>query len=116
VGLSELNAVRSYISQILAHLLKLRGWRELDADQYWRGEIIVVQGNLSDRVAPSMRQRIDLSKIYDRVRQQIALTTYGGKSALPSPAICPVTLDQLVRSTCAELEQAFATATGHESA
>jgi len=116
VGLSELNAVRSSVSQNLVHLLKLHGWPELDADQHWRGEIIAFQGSLADRFAPSMRQRIDLDKIHDRARRQVALTTYGGKPAPRSPAACPVTLDQLLSASCEELEQAFSAAAAGEGA
>ena len=36
VGISELNAVQSHLEQILVHLLKLRGWPEVGADQHWR--------------------------------------------------------------------------------
>jgi hypothetical protein len=40
VGLSELHAVESYLEQLLAHLLKLRGWPEFEARDHWRGEIV----------------------------------------------------------------------------
>jgi hypothetical protein len=33
VGISELNAVQSYLDQILVQLLKLHGWPELDSQQ-----------------------------------------------------------------------------------
>jgi hypothetical protein len=109
VGLSELNATKSYIRQMIVHLLKLHGWPELDADQHWRAEIAAFQTELVDHFAPSMRQRIDMAKIYERVLRQIELTQYGGKRALLSPAICPVTLDQLLTASCADLEAAFST-------
>jgi hypothetical protein len=111
VGLSQLNAVRSYLSLMLVHLLKLHGWPEMDAEQHWRGEIDAFQGSLVNQFAPSMRQRIDLSALYSRAMRQIARTTYGGKRALPCPANCPVTLDQLVNSPSEDLEEAFAVAT-----
>jgi Domain of unknown function DUF29 len=107
VGLSELNAVHSYLRQILVHLLKLHGWPELSSDAHWRGEIVAFQSDAVRRFAPSMRQRIDLEKIYDRAVQQIEVTRYGGKSALTPPAKCPVTLDQLLNASCADLEAAF---------
>src|SRR4030081_1511628 len=56
VGLSELNAVHSYLDQILVHLLKLHGWPELDSEQHWRAEIVAFQTRLERRFAPSMRQ------------------------------------------------------------
>jgi hypothetical protein len=108
VGISELNAVHSYLRQILVHLLKLHGWPDLESEQHWRGEIVAFQSDAARRFAPSMRQRIDLAKIYDQARRQIDLTRYGGKPALAPPAICPVTLDELLATPVEDLEAAFA--------
>lgn len=104
VGLSELHAVYSYLDQILVHLMKLHGWPELDSEHHWRAEIVAFQTRLERRFAPSMRQRIDLRKIYDRSRRQIDLLRYAGKVARPCPTACPVTLDQLLNASIEELE------------
>jgi Domain of unknown function DUF29 len=106
VGISELHAVQSYLDQILVHLLMLHGWPELDADQHWRAEIVAFQTSLERRFAPSMRQRIDLPKIYNRAKQQIDVLRYGGRPAQASPATCPVTLDQLLTASPEDLEAA----------
>jgi hypothetical protein len=108
VGLSELNAVRSFIGQILAYLLKLHGWPDLEADNHWRAEIIAFQGSLQDRFAPSMRQRIDLDKIHARAVRQIADSRYGGRPGRKPPEACPVTLDQLLNDPVDALEAAVA--------
>jgi Domain of unknown function DUF29 len=108
VGISELNAVHSYLDQILAHLLKLRGWPEIDSERHWRAEIVAFQTGMERRFAPSMRQRIDLAKIYDRAKRQIDLLRHGGTPASAPPATCPVTLDQLLNASVEELEAAFA--------
>jgi hypothetical protein len=108
VGLFELNAVRSYLSLVLVHLLKLHGWPEMDAGQHWRSEIVAFQGNLADRFAPSMRQRIDLAGLYDRARRQVALISYAGKPPRLSPAVCPMSLDDLMTASCKDLVQAIA--------
>jgi len=109
VGLSELNAAKSYIRQMIVRLLKLHGWPEFDADQHWRAGIAALQTELPDHFAPSMRQRIDIGKIYERAPRQIELARYGGKPAVTPPAECPVTLDQLLSASCADLEAAFST-------
>jgi hypothetical protein len=90
---------------MIVHLL--HSWPGLDSEQHWRAEIVAFQTELMDHFAPSMRQRIDLAKIYDRAKRQIELLSYGGKSALPRPENCPVTLDQLLTASVAELESAF---------
>jgi hypothetical protein len=92
---------------MIVHLLKLNGWPGLDADHHWRAEIAAFQTELTDHFAPSMRQRIDLAKVYDRAKREIELLSYGGKSALPPPESCPVTLDQLLTAPVADLESAF---------
>lgn len=107
LGLSELNAVQSYLRQMLVHLLKLRGWPELGAERHWRAEIVAFQADASQRFSPSMRRRIALDEVYGRAVRQIDVTAYDGISAQYSPETCPVTLDQLLNVSCAELEAAF---------
>lgn len=114
LGLSELNAVQSYLRQILVHLLKLHGWPDLGADQHWRAEIVAFQSDAARRYTRSMRQRIDLEKLHGRAVKQIEVTVYGGKTARTPPVPCPVTLDRLLEASCAELEAAFAAAAGAE--
>jgi predicted nucleotidyltransferase len=109
VGLAELHAVESYLEQLLAHLLKLRGWPNLGASNHWRGEIATFQAGAVRRFAPSMRQRIDLAGLYATAVQQIEPRSYGGVAAPTAPATCPVTLDQLLGLPRAELEAAFST-------
>jgi hypothetical protein len=82
VGLSELNAVRSFFRQMLAHLMKLRGWPANEACDRWRDEIATFQVEAIARFAPSMRQRIDLAKIYALADRQAA----HARRARPRPA------------------------------
>jgi hypothetical protein len=110
VGLSELHAVQSYLRQMLLHLLKLRGWPTLSACQHWRGEVVAFQSEAVSRFAPSMRRRIDLDNVYERAARQIEPLRYGGNPAPAPPAICPVSLDQLLNASRTELEAAFASA------
>jgi hypothetical protein len=69
---------------------------------------VAFQSDAERRFAPSMRQRIDLAKLYGRAVRQIELTRYGGQPGLTPPPNCPVSLDQLLTATCDELEAAFA--------
>jgi hypothetical protein len=107
VGISELNAVRSYLRQMLAHLLKLYGWPDSDSGGHWRNEVATFQVDAIARYAPSMRQRIDLPKVYELAQRQIAPMRLGDLSRLAAPLQCPVTLDQLLSGSVDELEAAF---------
>jgi hypothetical protein len=106
VGLSELHAVASFLEQLLTHLLKLRGWPDLNARDR-RSEIVAFQAGARRRFAPSMRQRIVLEELYGSAVRQVEKLRYGGHDAPAAPATCPVTLDQLLRSPTEELELTF---------
>jgi hypothetical protein len=100
VGRSELHAVESYLRLMLVHLLKLRIWPDDPAARHWRGEIVAFQQNMDDRFTPSMRQRIDLARLYGQALQQI-----DDESVAPIPRACPFTLDQLLTEKRVALEQ-----------
>ena len=112
LGISELNAVRSYLRQILVHLLKLHAWPGHDAARHWRSEVIAFQSDAAQRFAPSMRQRIELEKIHARAVRQVEPLYQDGVPVPPPPASCPVTLDQVLNASCRELEAAFAATPG----
>jgi hypothetical protein len=107
VGLSQLNAVHSFLRQMLAHLLKVSGWPESDACDHWRNEVATFQVEAIARYAPSMRQRIDLPRAYELAQRQIAPMRRGDHAGLPEPASCPVTLDRLLTASVEDLEAAF---------
>ncbi len=107
VGLSQLNAVHSYLRQMLAHLLELYGWPDSDAREHWRNELATFQVDAIARYAPSMRQRIDLPRTYELAQRQIAPMRRGDHAGLPALASCPVTLDQLLTASVEDLETAF---------
>jgi Domain of unknown function DUF29 len=71
VGLSELHAVESYLDLILVHLLKVHGWPNSLSIRHWRTEIASFQKNAVRRFSPSMRQRIDLAKLYSDALEQL---------------------------------------------
>ena len=114
VGLSELHAVQSYLEQILVHLLKIQAWPSSDAVNHWRAEIVAFQGSAERRFAPSMEQRIDLTKLYQRALRQVA-TLSGGKVPANWPQACPFTLSALLRQDWIELEQMFQSALANDS-
>jgi hypothetical protein len=103
VGLSELHSVQSYLNLMLVHLLKIWLWPDSEALRHWRGEIVAFQKNAGRRFAPSMRQRIDMTRLYnDAIEQLEASESPGSLRRLPEG--CPFTLDQLLYDKWASLE------------
>ena len=105
VGLSELHAVESFIDLMLTHLLKVHGWPASAAGHHWRTEIAAFQRDMVRRFAPSMRQRIDLEKLYQGAADGLAGEEYDGQPPRNWPLSCPFTLDYLLTERCAVLEQ-----------
>jgi hypothetical protein len=105
VGLSELHAVQSYLNHMLVHLLQLRGWPDSLSANHWRVELVAFQKDAARRFAPSMRQRIDLARLYADALEQLEPLQGEGAAPLPWPAECPFTLDQLLHDKRAALEE-----------
>jgi Domain of unknown function DUF29 len=105
VGLSELHAVEGCLDLILVHLLKVRGWPDSPSLAHWRGEIGSFQKNAARRLAASMRQRIDLAKLYRDAVEQLVGVDYDGVAPLAWPDACPFTLDDLLTERRVLLEE-----------
>ena len=104
VGLSELNAVRSYLRQMLVHLLKIQGWPDNSAAEHWRAEVGSFQADAVQRFAPSMRRRINLGTLYDKALTQLKGIKYDGASPSAWPDVCPFTLNELLNEERISLE------------
>jgi hypothetical protein len=107
VGLSQLNAVRSYLRQMLVHLLKLQGWPNSVSANQWRQEVMAFQADAEQRFAPSMRQAIDLDALYAKAVRQVRGAEIDGAPPLPWPAACPVGLDALLNDDAGALAARF---------
>jgi hypothetical protein len=105
VGLSELHSVESYLDLMLVHLLKVRGWPNSPSIRHWRAEIGSFQKNAARRFSPSMRQRIDLAKLYSDALEQLEGVDYDDVAARAWPAACPFTLDGLLTDRRSGLEE-----------
>ena len=105
VGLSELRAVESCVDRVLVHLLKVQGWPNSPSVRHWRVEIASFQKNAARRFAPSMRQRIDLARLYADALEQLDDVNYDDVAPLPWPDLCPFTLEQLLNDNRRSLEQ-----------
>jgi hypothetical protein len=108
VGLSELNAVRSYLRQMLVHLLKLYGWPDSTASDHWRLELRGFQADAVQRFAPSMRQRIEVTTLYRRAYMQLEGLSLDNRPPRQFPEACPFSLDDLLEGDPRELESRLA--------
>jgi hypothetical protein len=64
VGKSELRATRSFIRNILVHVLLLAFDTRSSARLRWKAEIVVFHAGLRHFATPSMRQLIDLDELW----------------------------------------------------
>ena len=97
VGRSELAAVESQVQNIFVHLMKLVIEPHSEAARHWRGEIVAFHGEATRRYAPSMRQRIDVNRLWERARLQSMLmseTPEQLEAVLPKQS--PIQLDELL--------------------
>jgi Domain of unknown function DUF29 len=95
VGSEQLHAVEALLGQALRHMLKAEAWPLHRDAPTWRADAIDFRGQAADRFAPSMRQRLDLAKLYRRALRALP-DTLDGQPPLPVPLVCPVTLDELL--------------------
>ena len=95
VGQSQIDAVESWWFQAFLHDLKAEAWplsRDVPA---WRGDARGFRAQARRRYRPSMRQKLNVPGIYADALSALP-DTMDGQPPLPVPAICPVTLDELV--------------------
>jgi len=95
VGSEQLHAVVSLLRQALIHMLKAEAWPLSREVPHWQAEARRFRIDAADRYAPSMRQRIDVDRIYRQALRGLP-ETIDGQPALPVPEGCPVTLNELL--------------------
>lgn len=95
VGNEQRHAVESLLLQALLHMLKAEAWPlSLDVP-HWHSEARLFRAQAANRYAPSMRQRLNLGRIYSQAVRAVP-DTIDGVQPLPVSAGCPVTLDELL--------------------
>jgi hypothetical protein len=95
VGSERQHAVESLLVQALIHMLKAAAWPLARGTANWRAEAIRLRGDAAARFVPSMRQRVDLQRLYVRAISAVPEIN-DGQPPLPLPQACPVTLDELL--------------------
>jgi hypothetical protein len=95
VGRSELHAVETLLGQALRHMLKAAAWPLARDVPDWVADTIDFRQQAQRRFTPSMRQRLNLARLYTQALRALPETT-DDQPPLPLPAACPVTLDELL--------------------
>jgi Domain of unknown function DUF29 len=95
VGLSQLRAVESHLILALLHDLKAEAWPLARDEPHWRAEARMHRDDARRHFSPSMRQRLDIAKLYRQARRGMP-EKIDGTAPLPVPAVCPVSLDELL--------------------
>jgi hypothetical protein len=95
VGNEQVHAVRSLLTQALLHDLKAEAWPLSPEVPHWRAEGRRFRIDAADRFTPSMRRRLDVAQLYHRALRTMP-DSIDGQPPLPVPAVCPMTLDELL--------------------
>jgi len=95
VGRSQLSAVRSYITQALAHHLKIQAWPQSQAVPGWQSEAIRFRQEAAEAFVPSMRQHIDIARLYALAIRRLP-ATIDDQPSMPIPETRPLTLNALL--------------------
>lgn len=95
VGREQLHAVESLLLQAIVHMLKARSWPNARDAGVWLADSMNFRAQAANRFVPSMRQRIDLARLYRQARRALP-PTMEGVVPWPVPDECPLSLDALL--------------------
>ncbi len=101
VGIGEVHAVESLLLQAILHDLKAIAWPSMQPLEHWRAEARSFRAQAALRFAPSMRQRIDVVKLYARAARAMP-DTVEGQPPLPVPGSIAMTIDDLLNQPVGE--------------
>ncbi len=96
VGRAQFNAVQSHLRLAMLHLLKIRAWPNARDVEHWREEVANHRSDAADAFSPSMRQRVDLPKLYRRAVKALERTDDGVPQEQEPPGECPFDLGWLL--------------------
>jgi hypothetical protein len=94
VGRSELRSCQSLLRQALRHMLKAEAWPLSRDAPTWQADAIDFRRQAKDAFTPSMRQRIDVARLYQEALRALP-ETIDGEQPLPIQSAMP-TLDELL--------------------
>jgi len=95
VGNEQVHAVRSLLIQAMLHDLKAEAWPLARNVPHWRAEARRFRADAADRYTASMRQKIDLPRLYRRALNAVP-ESMDGQKPLQLPTVCPfASVDEL---------------------
>ena len=100
LGKRDVRDVESLIRQILLHALKIVLDPQADAARHWRSEILGFQDQAHRAFSPSMQQKIDLDRVWNKAVEQVgalldpAARRMSGRFSAKLEG-CPTTLTEL---------------------
>ena len=95
VGSEARHAVESHIRLILVHLMKIVASANTEQRPRWRAESQSFHSEIEGRYTRSMRQDIDLDRLWRRAIRdaRAALAVYGEELPAKTSDLCPLDLD-----------------------
>jgi hypothetical protein len=101
VGISELNAVKSFLRLCFVHLIKAGSVDDAELRKGWFAEIIGFHSEILTRFSNAMRKEIDVDVLWTRAMRQaeLSLGSYRQHRAIPPKSSCPLTLDDFLSET-----------------
>jgi hypothetical protein len=95
VGNEQVRAVESLLFQAFVHDLTALAWPASPEVPHWQTEARLFRGRAALRYAPSMRQRIDLAKLFARACRLIP-KEIDRQAAGAMPATCTASLEEIL--------------------
>jgi hypothetical protein len=91
-----MSKVTSQMVNLMAHVMKVAHTKNPDIVGHWRSEIVEFQDQILDAYRPSMRQSIDLDKLWRRACKKVEVSFKDHGEPPPDlPEKCPFTIDGL---------------------
>lgn len=97
MGRTEIREITSLLRQTVAHLLKLTVEPGSQAKDHWFDEAVTFQSDAVASFSPSLKQRIDVEKIWRLASNEATRILENHGTQVPEfPSVCPLSLDELI--------------------
>jgi hypothetical protein len=98
LGRSVKHAVRSQLTRLIVHCLKLAYSPAAPPRELWLDTIDHARAEIEDLLTRSIRREVeqDMPKLYGRARREVERALRKHRETVALPSSCPFTLDQLI--------------------